>query len=86
MHYKTFFKLGYDDNYKIVSYDRKLAQQHFNNRFIEYHMEFFKSGITKIIKMWLNSGCRETPEEMYNIIRSEYNGRREYSSRNKDNN
>ena len=42
---------------------------------IEYHMEFFKSGITKIIKLWLQNGCKESPEDMYEIIKSEYQGR-----------
>ncbi len=70
--YKTYFKLGYDDNYKILAYDISLAQQRFQNRFIEYHMEFFKAGITKIIKMWLHNGCREAPEDMLEILKSEY--------------
>ena len=39
--YKTYFKLGYDDNYKIFQHDIALARRHFQNRFIEYHMEFF---------------------------------------------
>ena len=78
--YRTYFKLGYDDNYKIVSYDTELAKQHFQNRFINYHMEFFKSGLTKIIKMWLNGGCQESPEEMFEIIRSEYRGREAFFS------
>lgn len=73
--YKTYFKLGYDDSYKIITYDINLARQHFDNRFIEYHMEFFKSGITKIIKLWLQNGCKESPEDMYEIIKSEYQGR-----------
>lgn len=73
--YQTYFKLGYDDQYQIVSYDRALAEEHFQNRFVEYHMEFFKSGITAIIKMWLAGGCRETPEEMVEVIKSEYRGR-----------
>lgn len=72
--YKTYFKLGYDDSYKIITYDINLARQHFDNRFIEYHMEFFKSGITKIIKLWLQNGCKESPEDMYEIIKSEYQG------------
>ena len=76
--YQTYFKLGYDDKYKITIYDTKLAQEHFQNKFIEYHMEFFKSGITKIIKMWLQNGCKETPEDMFEIITSEYQGRREF--------
>ena len=35
-------------------------------------MEFFKSGLTKIIKLWLQNGCKETPEEMFEIVKSEY--------------
>lgn len=73
--YKTYFKLGYDSQYKIVDYDRSLAQQHFGDRFIPYHIAFFKSGITAIIKMWLAGGCKETPEEMDEIVQSEYRGR-----------
>lgn len=73
--YRTYFKLGYDNNYKILAYDTALAREHFQNRFIEYHMEFFRSGLTKIIKMWLENGCRESPEDMFEIIKSEYQGR-----------
>ena len=73
--YRTYFKLGYDDNYKILVYDTELAKKHFQNRFIDYHIEFFKSGLNKIIKMWLQNGCQESPEEMFEIIKSEYQGR-----------
>lgn len=59
-------------NYKIISYDIDLANQRFKNRFVEYHIEFFKSGITKIIKLWLKNGCRESPEDMVEILESEY--------------
>lgn len=73
--YRTYFKLGYDNNYKILAYDTALAREHFQNQFIEYHMEFFRSGLTKIIKMWLENGCQESPEDMFSIIKSEYQGR-----------
>lgn len=73
--YNTYFKLGYDNNYKIIRYDTALARVHFQNRFIEYHMEFFKAGITHIIKLWLKGGCKESPEDMFEIIKSEYRGR-----------
>ncbi len=53
----------------------ELAKRHFQNRFIRYHMEFFKSGLTSIIKLWLEGGCQETPEEMFEIVKSEYRGR-----------
>ena len=75
--YKTYFKLGYDNNYKIFRYDTALAHKHFQNKFIEYHMEFFKAGITQIIKIWLNGGCKESPEDMFEIIKSEYSRRTE---------
>lgn len=76
--YRTYFKLGYDEKYKILTYDYELAQKHFGDCLIEYHMEFFKSGLTRIIKLWLQNGCRETPEEMFEIIKSEYRGREEF--------
>ena len=73
--YQTYFKLGYDNQFKLEQYDTNLARQHFGNRYIEYHVEFFRSGFNAIVKMWLAGGCRETPEEMEQIIRSEYRGR-----------
>ena len=76
--FRFYFKLGYDNQYKIVSYDRKLAKAHFNDEFIDYHCEFFRSGINTMIKMWLNGGCKETPEQMVGIIKAEYKGRPEY--------
>lgn len=73
--YQTYFKLGYDNQYKIIAYDTDLAQAHFQNQCIEYHMAFFKAGITQIIKLWLENGCKESPEEMFDVIKSEYRGR-----------
>ncbi|WP_413817027.1 hypothetical protein [Pseudoruminococcus massiliensis] len=31
--------------------------------------------MTAIIKMWLNNGCKETPEEICEIIETEYSKR-----------
>lgn len=73
--YRTYFKLGYDDQFRLKYYDIHQAQRHFDNQYIEYHVEFFRSGFNAIVKMWLAGGCRETPEEMESIIRSEYQGR-----------
>lgn len=74
--YKTYFKLGYDESHKIMIYDEKLAEQFFVNKNIEYHIEFFRHGLNAIIKMWLAGGCRETPEEMAEILKREYSGRK----------
>lgn len=73
--YRTYFKLGYDNQYQIYYFDVHQAEQHFANRHIDYHIEFFKSGFNAIVKKWLAGGCKETPEEMDEIIRSEYRGR-----------
>lgn len=75
--YSTYFKLGYDNQFKLTYYDMQQAQRHFDNQHIEYHVEFFRSGFNAIVKMWLNGGCQETPEEMDRIIHSEYQGRLE---------
>lgn len=73
--YKTYFKLGYDNNYKILLYDTEQAERYFNNKYIDYHIEFFRQGLNAVVKKWLESGCAETPEEIAEIIQSEYQGR-----------
>ena len=74
--YKTYFKLGFDKNTTVIQYDTNLAKKHFDNQFIEYHIEFFKNGLNAILKLWLDNGCRETPEEINSIIQSEYLNRK----------
>lgn len=73
--YKTYFKLGYDTSHKIDIYDIHQANQFFQNKHIDYHIEFFKAGFNAMVKMWLENGCKETPEEMLEILDSEYQGR-----------
>ena len=43
--YKTYFKLGYDGQYKIHLYDTQQAETYFGNKHIAYHMEFFMNEI-----------------------------------------
>ena len=73
--YKTYFKLGYDNHIKITEYDTEQAEKYFGNRHIRYHIEFFKCGLNAVIKTWLENGCLDTPEEMAEVIQSEYQGR-----------
>ncbi len=82
--YQTYFKLGYDNQYKIIIYDTDLARTHFQNKFVEYHMEFFKAGITQAIKLWLKNGCKESPEDIFEIIKSEYKGREAFFDNKRD--
>ncbi|MBQ8391680.1 MAG: TetR/AcrR family transcriptional regulator [Clostridia bacterium] len=73
--YKTYFKLGYDEKHQVYIWDSERAKKDFESKHIKYHIEFFRNGINAIIKMWLNEGCVESPEEMTEIIKSEYKGR-----------
>lgn len=73
--YKTYFKLCYDDKHLISIYDKKRAEKEHINDNIKYHIEFFRNGLNAIIKLWLANGCKESPEEMAEILKSEYKGR-----------
>ena len=70
--FKTYFKLEEISNSLPTQYRVELAEKYYNNKFIDYHIEFFRAGLNAVIKMWLNNGCIETPEEINEIITSEY--------------
>lgn len=74
--YKTYFKLGNDTPYGMFSYDRKRTQKRLESQgsLEEYRMEFFRGGIFQIIKIWLYSGCQETPEELLGVVEAECQG------------
>ena len=72
--YKIGFKLGFDDFMRELEpeYSRKHAALFYKDEFIDYHVEFFRSGFTAVVRKWLDGDCRETPEEIMSIIKSEY--------------
>ncbi len=76
--YETFFKLDYDESYRPDFYDLDMLSAWTEDRHLEYRVEFFKCGFTAIIKMWLKNGCKESPEEMSEILKNEYNGRKAF--------
>ena len=73
--YKTYFKLCYDEKYLISPYDKSRAEKEHINSNIKYHIEFFRNGLNAIIKLWLQNGCKESPEEMAEVLKQEYGGR-----------
>ncbi len=73
--YKTYFKLNDSSQKTTYIYDIDQARDFFDDKYIEYHIEFFKAGFNAVVKIWLDNGCKETPEEMLEIISSEYQGR-----------
>lgn len=71
--YKTYFKLNFDataDNFLLD--EKEFNRLYGSNTNIEYHMEFFKAGLNAIIKKWLKNNCKESPEEIVQIIKDEY--------------
>lgn len=70
--FKTYFKLEEISITPATIYNIDLATKFYDNKYIDYHIEFFRAGLNAIIKKWLNNGCQETPEEMSNILISEY--------------
>ena len=70
--FKTYFKLEEISKNTPTQYRIELAERYYDNKFIDYHIEFFRAGLNAIIKKWLNNNCKESPEEMVKIITSEY--------------
>ncbi len=73
--YKTYFKLGYDNEHYVNLSMLNKNSEYFPDKHLEYHIEFHKAGLNAIIKKWLDGGLKETPEEMEEIVKSEYKGR-----------
>ena len=73
--YQTWFKLDDGSDEQVLHYDTARAEKDFGGKLIGYHIEFFRSGLNAIIKMWLKNGCRESPEEMAELLKAEYRGR-----------
>ena len=75
--YKTCFKLGIGKFpiQRIQRYDMELAEKYFHGSHVDYHIEYFRAGFNRVIEMWLERGCPETPEEINDIIHAEYQAR-----------
>lgn len=78
IYYRTLFKLNFDfREYYQSDLDDKEALKYFGTlKNIEYHKEFFKAGLGAVIKKWLQEGCKESPEEINEILETEYKGKR----------
>jgi len=71
--YKTYFKLNLDLTDSVKYIDSKEVERFLtDSKNLDYHIEFFKAGLNAIIKKWLNSGCKETPEEIEDVLKAEY--------------
>ena len=64
--------MKFDTDSSITYFPKDLALKYYDNKYIDYHIEFFKAGFTAILKKWLNNNCEESPEEILEILISEY--------------
>lgn len=74
IYYKTMLKLKWDFT---KYYDSHLEEDeaikfYGTTKYMDYHISFFRAGINAIIKKWLDNDCRESPEEIAEILRAEY--------------
>ena len=73
--FKTYFKLEDISKSLPTQYHIEMAEKYYDNKYIDYHIEFFRNGLNAIIKLWLSGGCQESPEEMADVLKKEYRGR-----------
>ena len=59
-----------------ISVDDEVLKYYDNIDNIEYHIIFFKNGLNAVIKKWLQNNCKESPEEIRDIIINEYKNKR----------
>lgn len=74
--YKTYFKLNVTE-FPITEYDYNLSSILYQDKHIDYHIEFFKAGLNAVILKWLDNDCDESPETINEIIISEYKSKNE---------
>ncbi|MBR4393508.1 MAG: TetR family transcriptional regulator C-terminal domain-containing protein, partial [Oscillospiraceae bacterium] len=49
---------------------RFLAAGITDERRMLYYFHYVRAGMTTVLRLWLEDGCRETPEEIANILRN----------------
>lgn len=74
LYYKTLLKLKFDFT---KYYDNHLENNeaikfYGSTDYMDYHVEFFKAGFNAILKKWLDNDCKESPETIAEILKTEY--------------
>lgn len=72
--YAFYFKLGYE-KHSLNFYDIRNIRGIVETPLINYHLAFFKNGFNAIVKLWLENGCKESPQQLCDILLNEYQGR-----------
>ena len=74
IYYKTLLKLNFDfcEHFNTELENAEALKYYGTTKNIDYHIEFFKSGFNGLLKKWLYNGCIESPEEINEVLNSEY--------------
>lgn len=70
--YKSYFILNSNKRINFKKWNINLNGKLFDDFFIDYHIEFYESGINGLIRKWLELDFPLTPDEMNEIIKNEY--------------
>lgn len=70
---RSTFYANHLDIFDLADKTRRKLEQVSEN--LRYHIEFFRNGLNAIIRLWLAGGCKESPEEMAEVLKMEYRGR-----------
>ena len=73
MFYKTCYRLGLGE-LPNDQYDPEDIVRYGRTERVMYHIAFFRGGFNRMVNLWLQGGCKETPEEMLEVLKAEYNG------------
>ncbi len=77
IYYKTLFKLNFDfcEYFNTELENDEAIKYYGTTKNVDYHITFFQAGLNAILKKWLFNGCIESPEEINEILNSEYKGK-----------
>jgi len=77
--YKTYFKLSYENDCDLIKAmtDHSDFEKFYSDKeTVYYHITFFMYGFNAVIRKWLYYGCKEKPEQILEIIKDEYRGKK----------
>lgn len=63
--FETFFNLPLDKEF-LEEYQTFFHLK--NEKEVQYHQEFFNTGMTAAVRRWVLSDCKESPEEMTDLL------------------
>lgn len=69
--YHAYFKINPDK--ALIFKERSEADLSMQSHLLKYNSLFFRSGITAVVKLWLENNCQEPIEEMVTLLLNKYN-------------